>query len=136
MQDNEAESSCEELGRCRGQPGPVSGSLSGLSGGRRDGSLSSQDSRTESASLSQSQPGAFFGKRTSGRAQQDAQHYSEGQAGGSRVGDKRRSSSDSARAKNKRPGVVEPVEYSDRGDSDMDEATYSGSQEQQPAKKA
>ncbi|KAM7053347.1 tyrosine-protein phosphatase non-receptor type 13 isoform 4-T4 [Acridotheres tristis] len=135
VQDNEAESSCEELGRCRGQQGPVSGSLSGLSGGRRDGSLSSQDSRTESASLSQSQPGAFFGKRTSGRAQQDAQHYSEGQAGGSRLGDKRRSSSDSARAKNKRPGVVEPVEYSDRGDSDMDEATYSGSQEQQPAKK-
>lgn len=31
---------------------------------------------------------------------------------------------------------MEPVDYSDRGDSDMDEATYSGSQEQQPAKKA
>lgn len=97
--------------------------------------MSSQDSRTESASLSQSQPG-FLGKRTSGRSQQDAQHYSESQAGASRVIEKRRSSSDGARVKNKRPGVVEPVEYSDRGDSDMDEATYSGSQEQQPAKKA
>lgn len=136
MQDNEAESSSEEPSQCRGQQRAVSGSLSGLSGGRRDGSMSSQDSRTESASLSQSQPAGFFGKRTSGRAQQDAQHYSESQAEGSKVIEKRRSSSDSTRAKNKRPGVVEPVEYSDRGDSDMDEATYSSSQEQQPAKKA
>lgn len=136
VQDHEAESSSEEHSRCRGHQRPVSGSLSGLSGGRRDGSMSSQDSRTESASLSQSQPATFFGKRTSGRAQQDAQHHTESQPGGSRAIEKRRSSSDSTRAKNKRPGVVEPVDYSDRGDSDMDEATYSGSQEQQPAKKA
>ncbi|XP_066042670.1 tyrosine-protein phosphatase non-receptor type 13 isoform X4 [Chamaea fasciata] len=135
VQDHEAESSSEEHSRCCGHQRPASGSLSGLSGGKRDGSMSSQDSRTESASLSQSQPAGFLGKRTSGRAQQDAQHYSESQAGGSNAIEKRRSSSDSARAKNKRPGVVEPVEYSDRGDSDMDEATYSGSQEQQPAKK-
>uniref|UniRef100_A0A8C3RIR5 Protein tyrosine phosphatase non-receptor type 13 n=1 Tax=Cyanoderma ruficeps TaxID=181631 RepID=A0A8C3RIR5_9PASS len=135
VQDHEAESSSEEHSRSRGHQRPVSGSLSGLSGGKRDGSMSSQDSRTESASLSQSQPATFLGKRTSGRAQQDAQHHSESHPGASRVIEKRRSSSDSARAKNKRPGVVEPVEYSDRGDSDMDEATYSGSQEQQPAKK-
>ncbi|XP_031964405.1 tyrosine-protein phosphatase non-receptor type 13 isoform X4 [Corvus moneduloides] len=135
VQDNEAESSSEEHNRSRGHQRPVSGSLSGLSGGKRDGSTSSQDSRTESASLSQSQPAGFFGKRPSGRAQQDAQQYSDSQAGGSKVIEKRRSSSDSTRAKNKRPGVVEPLEYSDRGDSDMDEATYSGSQEQQPAKK-
>lgn len=136
MQDNEAESSSEEPSRCRGHQRPVSGSLSGLSGGKRDGSMSSQDSRTESASLSQSQPAGFFGKRASGRAQQDAQHHSECQPVGSKTIEKRRSSLDSTRAKNKRPGAVEPVEYSDRGDSDMDEATYSGSQEQQPAKKA
>ncbi|XP_048159683.1 tyrosine-protein phosphatase non-receptor type 13 isoform X5 [Corvus hawaiiensis] len=135
VQDNEAESSSEEHNWSRGHQRPVSGSLSGLSGGKRDGSMSSQDSRTESASLSQSQPAGFFGKRPSGRAQQDAQQYSDSQAGGSKVIEKRRSSSDSTRAKNKRPGVVEPLEYSDRGDSDMDEATYSGSQEQQPAKK-
>uniref|UniRef100_A0A8C6JTS3 Tyrosine-protein phosphatase non-receptor type 13 n=1 Tax=Melopsittacus undulatus TaxID=13146 RepID=A0A8C6JTS3_MELUD len=110
-------------------------SLSGFSGGKRDGSVSSQDSRTESASLSQSQTTGFFGKRASGRAQQDPQHYSDSQSGLSKMDEKRRSSSDSTRAKNKRPGVVEPVEYSDRGDSDMDEATYSSSQEQQPAKK-
>uniref|UniRef100_A0A8C3UL65 Tyrosine-protein phosphatase non-receptor type 13 n=1 Tax=Catharus ustulatus TaxID=91951 RepID=A0A8C3UL65_CATUS len=135
VQDNEAESSSEEPSRCRGHQRPVSGSLSGLSGGKRDGSMSSQDSRTESASLSQSQPAGFFGKRASGRAQQDAQHHSECQPVGSKTIEKRRSSLDSTRAKNKRPGAVEPVEYSDRGDSDMDEATYSGSQEQQPAKK-
>uniref|UniRef100_A0A8C3KSC1 Tyrosine-protein phosphatase non-receptor type 13 n=1 Tax=Calidris pygmaea TaxID=425635 RepID=A0A8C3KSC1_9CHAR len=135
VQDNEAESSSEERNRSRGHQRPVSGSLSGLSGGKRDGSMSSQDSRTESASLSQSQTASFFGKRSSGRAQQDAQHYSDSQSGLSKMNEKRRSSSDSTRAKNKRLGVVESVEYSDRGDSDMDEATYSSSQEQQPAKK-
>uniref|UniRef100_A0A803V2Q9 Tyrosine-protein phosphatase non-receptor type 13 n=1 Tax=Ficedula albicollis TaxID=59894 RepID=A0A803V2Q9_FICAL len=135
VQDNEAESSSEEHSRCRGPQRPVSGSLSGLSGGRRDGSMSSQDSRTESASLAQSQPAGFLGKRASGRAQQDAQHHSQGQPGGSAAVGKRRSSLDGTRVKNKRPGLGEPVEYSDRGDSDMDEATYSGSQEQQPAKK-
>lgn len=136
VQDNEADSSSEEHNQSRGHQRPVSGSLSGFSGGKRDGSVSSQDSRTESASLSQSQPAGFFGKRASGRAQQDPQHYSDSQSGLSKLNEKRRSSSDSTRAKNKRPGVVEPVEYSDRGDSDMDEATYSSSQEQQPAKKA
>uniref|UniRef100_A0A8D2NDG3 Tyrosine-protein phosphatase non-receptor type 13 n=1 Tax=Zonotrichia albicollis TaxID=44394 RepID=A0A8D2NDG3_ZONAL len=117
VQDTEAESSSEEHSRCCAHQRPVSGSLSALS--KRDGSVSSQDSRTESASLSQGQPA--LGKRASGRAQQDVQHHSEPQAGPSKALEKRRSSSDSARAKSKRPGVVEPVEYSDRGDSDMDE---------------
>ncbi|XP_051474721.1 tyrosine-protein phosphatase non-receptor type 13 isoform X5 [Apus apus] len=135
VQDHEVESSSEEHNQSHGHQRPISGSLSGLSGGKRDGSVSSQDSRTESASLSQSQPASFFGKRASGRAQQDSQHYSDSQSGLSKLNEKRRSSSDSSRAKNRRPGVVESVEYSDRGDSDMDEATYSSSQEQQPAKK-
>uniref|UniRef100_A0A8B9IMV0 Tyrosine-protein phosphatase non-receptor type 13 n=1 Tax=Anser cygnoides TaxID=8845 RepID=A0A8B9IMV0_ANSCY len=135
VQDNEAESSSEEHNRSHGHQRPVSGSLSGLSGAKRDGSMSSQDSRTESASLSQSQTAGFFGKRASGRAQQDPQNNSDSQTGLSKSNEKRRSSSDSARAKIKRPGVVESVEYSDRGDSDMDEATYSSSQEQQADKK-
>ncbi|XP_042652630.1 tyrosine-protein phosphatase non-receptor type 13 isoform X6 [Tyto alba] len=134
-QDNEAESSSEEHGRSRGHQRLLSGSFSGLSGGKRDGSVSSQDSRTESASLSQGQAASFFGKRASGRAQQDPQLYSDYQSGLSKMNEKRRSSSDSTQAKNKRPGLVESLEYSDRGDSDMDEATYSSSQEQQPAKK-
>ncbi|XP_010147559.1 PREDICTED: tyrosine-protein phosphatase non-receptor type 13, partial [Eurypyga helias] len=132
VQDNEAESSSEEHSRSRGHQRPVSGSLLG---GKRDGSVSSQDSRTESASLSQSQTASFFGNRASGRAQQDPQHHSDSHSGLSKTNEKRRSSSDSTRVKMKRPGVVESVEYSDRGDSDMDEATYSSSQEQQPAKK-
>lgn len=136
MQDNEADSSSEEHNWSRGHQRPLLGSLSGLSGGKRGGSMSSQDSRTESASLSQSQTASFFGKRASGRAQQDSQHYTAAQSGLSKMNEKRRSLSDSIRANNKRPGVVESVEYSDRGDSDMDEATYSSSQEQQPAKKA
>ncbi|XP_074761049.1 tyrosine-protein phosphatase non-receptor type 13 isoform X6 [Athene noctua] len=135
VQDNEAESSSEEYSQSRGHQRPVSGSLSGLSGGKRDGSVSSQDSRTESASLSQSQPASCFGKRASGRAQQDPQHYNDSQSGLFKMNEKRRSSSDSSRTKNKRPGLVESMEYSDRGDSDMDEATYSSSQEQQQAKK-
>ncbi|XP_009866904.1 PREDICTED: tyrosine-protein phosphatase non-receptor type 13-like, partial [Apaloderma vittatum] len=135
VQDNEAESSSEEHNQSRGHQRLLSGSLSGLSGGKRDGSMSSQDSRTESASLSQSQPASFFGQRASGRMQQDPWQYSGSQPGLSKMNEKRRSSSDSTRVKNKRPGVVESVEYSDRGDSDMDEATYSSSQEQQPAKK-
>ncbi|XP_062430305.1 tyrosine-protein phosphatase non-receptor type 13 isoform X2 [Rhea pennata] len=135
VQDNEAESSSEEHNQSRGHQRPISGSLCGLSGGKRDGSMSSQDSRTESASLSQSQTAGFFGKHTSGRAQQDPQHYSDSLSGLSKANEKRRSSSDSTRAKTKRPGAMESVEYSDRGDSDMDEATYSSSQEQQAAKK-
>ncbi|XP_053921801.1 tyrosine-protein phosphatase non-receptor type 13 isoform X2 [Cuculus canorus] len=135
VQDNEAESSSEENNQSCSHQRPVSGTLCGLAGGKRDGSVSSQDSRTESASLSQSQTASFFGKCASGRAQQDPKHYSGSQSGLSKMNEKGRSSSDSTQAKTKRPGVVESMEYSDRGDSDMDEATYSSSQEQQPAKK-
>ncbi|XP_048796912.1 tyrosine-protein phosphatase non-receptor type 13 isoform X6 [Lagopus muta] len=135
VQDNEAESSSEEPSRSRAHQRAIAGSVSALSGGRRDGSVSSQDSRTESASLSQSQTASCFGRRASGRAQQDPQKYSDSQSGVLKTSEKRRSSSDSTRAKMKRSGVVESVEYSDRGDSDMDEATYSSSQEQQVAQK-
>uniref|UniRef100_A0A8C3L0M7 Tyrosine-protein phosphatase non-receptor type 13 n=1 Tax=Chrysolophus pictus TaxID=9089 RepID=A0A8C3L0M7_CHRPC len=135
VQDNEAESSSEEPSRSRAHQRAVTGSVSASSGGRRDGSVSSQDSRTESASLSQSQTASCFGRRASGRAQQDPQKYSDSQSGVLKTSEKRRSSSDSTRAKMKRSGVVESVEYSDRGDSDMDEATYSSSQEQQVAQK-
>ncbi|XP_071609726.1 tyrosine-protein phosphatase non-receptor type 13 [Heliangelus exortis] len=135
MQDNEVESSSEEHDQSRGHQRPVSGSLSGLSGGKRDGSMSSQDSQTESANMSQSQLASSLGKHAIDRAQQEPQHYCDSQFGLSKMNEKRRSSSDSARARNKKPGVVESMEYSDRGDSDMDEATYSSSLEQQPAKK-
>uniref|UniRef100_A0A8D0G9C2 Tyrosine-protein phosphatase non-receptor type 13 n=1 Tax=Sphenodon punctatus TaxID=8508 RepID=A0A8D0G9C2_SPHPU len=135
MQDNEAESSSEEHNRSRGHQRPISGSSSGLSAGKRDGSLSSQDSRTESASLSQSQTNGFFGSHVSDKAQQEPQHSNVSQAALSETNEKKKSSEETNRAKGKRPGIMEIVEYSDRGDSDMDEATYSSSQEQQAAKK-
>ncbi|OXB84107.1 UNVERIFIED_CONTAM: hypothetical protein H355_012225, partial [Colinus virginianus] len=136
VQDNEAESSSEEPSHSRAHQRAIAGSVSALSGGRRDGSVSSQDSRTESASLSQGQTAGCFGRRASGRAQQDLQKYSDSQSGVLKTNEKRRSSSDSTRAKMKRSGVVESMEYSDRGDSDMDEATYSSSQEHQVDQKA
>uniref|UniRef100_A0A8C4VFE5 Tyrosine-protein phosphatase non-receptor type 13 n=1 Tax=Gopherus evgoodei TaxID=1825980 RepID=A0A8C4VFE5_9SAUR len=136
MQDHEAESSSEEHNRSRGHQRAISGSSSGLSMGKRDRSLSSQDSRTESASLSQSQTNGFFGNHISDRAQQGLQHCSDSQSVLSKTNEKKRNSVDDILAKAKRLGVVETVEYSDRGDSDMDEATYSSSQEQQAAKKA
>uniref|UniRef100_A0A8C4VFC0 Tyrosine-protein phosphatase non-receptor type 13 n=1 Tax=Gopherus evgoodei TaxID=1825980 RepID=A0A8C4VFC0_9SAUR len=135
MQDHEAESSSEEHNRSRGHQRAISGSSSGLSMGKRDRSLSSQDSRTESASLSQSQTNGFFGNHISDRAQQGLQHCSDSQSVLSKTNEKKRNSVDDILAKAKRLGVVETVEYSDRGDSDMDEATYSSSQEQQAAKK-
>ncbi|XP_067413224.1 tyrosine-protein phosphatase non-receptor type 13 isoform X2 [Emydura macquarii macquarii] len=135
MQDNEAESSSEEHNRSRGHKRPISGSSSGLSVGKRDRSLSSQDSRTESASLSQSQTNGFFGNHLGDGAQQGLQHCSDSQPALSKTNEKKRNSADGVQAKVRRPGVVETMDYSDRGDSDMDEATYSSSQEQQAAKK-
>uniref|UniRef100_A0A7M4F696 Tyrosine-protein phosphatase non-receptor type 13 n=1 Tax=Crocodylus porosus TaxID=8502 RepID=A0A7M4F696_CROPO len=134
-QDNEAESSSEEHNRSRGHQRPISGISAGLSGGKRDGSLSSQDSRTESASLSQSQMNGFFGNHISDRAQQELQHCHDSQSVHAKTNEKMKISTDSNRANMKKPGNLENVEYSDRGDSDMDEATYSSSQEQQAAKK-
>lgn len=135
-QDNEAESSSEEHNRSQGHQRPISGISAGLSGGKRDGSLSSQDSRTESASLSQSQMNGFFGNHMSDRAQQELQHCHDSQSIHAKTNEKMKISTDSNRANIKKPGNLENVEYSDRGDSDMDEATYSSSQEQQAAKKA
>ncbi|KAJ8787685.1 hypothetical protein J1605_022716 [Eschrichtius robustus] len=59
MQDN-AVTSSEDHCWPRGTQRHISDSSFGLSGGLREGSLSSQDSRTESASLSQSQVNGFF----------------------------------------------------------------------------
>ncbi|XP_061048466.1 tyrosine-protein phosphatase non-receptor type 13 isoform X6 [Eubalaena glacialis] len=59
MQDSAVNSS-EDHCWPRGTPRHISDSSFGLSGGLREGSLSSQDSRTESASLSQSQVNGFF----------------------------------------------------------------------------
>ncbi|XP_059778666.1 tyrosine-protein phosphatase non-receptor type 13 isoform X9 [Balaenoptera ricei] len=65
MQDSAVNSS-EDHCWPRGTPRHISDSSFGLSGGLREGSLSSQDSRTESASLSQSQGGVNTSVRHGG----------------------------------------------------------------------
>uniref|UniRef100_A0A670KCG9 Tyrosine-protein phosphatase non-receptor type 13 n=1 Tax=Podarcis muralis TaxID=64176 RepID=A0A670KCG9_PODMU len=127
--DHEAESSSEEHNRPLSQQRPTSGSLSGLGSGKRDGSLSSQDSRTESASLSQSQTNGGFGNHIGDKPQPEYQNCIDSQLALSKFSERTGASSEANTAKAKKSGTAETVEYSDRGDSDMDEATYSSSQE-------
>ncbi|XP_036194674.1 tyrosine-protein phosphatase non-receptor type 13 isoform X6 [Myotis myotis] len=119
----------------RGTLRHISESSFGLSGGLREGSLSSQDSRTESASLSQSQVNGFFASHVGDRTWQESQHGSPSPSVISRATQKKRTSTDSNQSKAKKPGISDATDYSDRGDSDMDEATYSGSQDHQTPKK-
>ncbi|XP_005874158.1 PREDICTED: tyrosine-protein phosphatase non-receptor type 13 isoform X10 [Myotis brandtii] len=119
----------------RGTLRHISESSFGPSGGLREGSLSSQDSRTESASLSQSQVNGFFASHVGDRTWQESQHGSPSPSVISRATQKKRTSTDSNQSKAKNPGISDATDYSDRGDSDMDEATYSGSQDHQTPKK-
>nr|XP_060635261.1 tyrosine-protein phosphatase non-receptor type 13 isoform X5 [Anolis sagrei ordinatus] len=132
--DNEAESSSEEHNRLLGHQKPTSGNLSGLCSSKWDGSLSSQDSRTESASLSQSQTnGGLLGNHISVRAQQEFQHCNNSQLSLLKCKERNGSSLEVNLIKPQKSGIQETPEYSDRGDSDMDEATYSGGHEQAAA---
>uniref|UniRef100_A0A8D0WMU9 Tyrosine-protein phosphatase non-receptor type 13 n=1 Tax=Sus scrofa TaxID=9823 RepID=A0A8D0WMU9_PIG len=119
----------------RGTPRHISESSLGLSGGLREGSLSSQDSRTESASLSQSQVNGFFASHVGDRSWQESQHGSPSPSVISKATEKRWTSTDSNRSKAKKTGVSDTTDYSDQGDSDMDEATYSSSRDHQTPKK-
>ncbi|XP_036877040.2 tyrosine-protein phosphatase non-receptor type 13 isoform X8 [Manis javanica] len=118
----------------RATPKHISESSLGLPEGLREGSLSSQDSRTESASLSQSQVNGFFASRVVGQTWQESQHGSPSPSVICKATEKKRISSDSNRSKTKTPGISDAVYYSDHGDSDMDEATYSSSQDHQTPK--
>uniref|UniRef100_A0A670K8L7 Tyrosine-protein phosphatase non-receptor type 13 n=1 Tax=Podarcis muralis TaxID=64176 RepID=A0A670K8L7_PODMU len=120
--DHEAESSSEEHNRPLSQQRPTSGSLSGLGSGKRDGSLSSQDSRTESASLSQSQTNGGFGNHIGDKPQPEYQNCIDSQLALSKFSERTGASSEANTAKAKKSGTAETVEYSDRGDSDMDES--------------
>ncbi|XP_027979989.1 tyrosine-protein phosphatase non-receptor type 13 isoform X4 [Eumetopias jubatus] len=134
MQDSAIDSS-EDHCWPHGTPRLISESSFGLSGGLREGSLSSQDSRTESASLSQSQVNGFFASPLSDRTWQESQHGSPSPSVISKTTGKKRTSTDSNRSKTKKTGSSDATDYSDRGDSDMDEATYSSSQDHQTPKK-
>ncbi|KAF4013128.1 hypothetical protein G4228_004534 [Cervus hanglu yarkandensis] len=135
LQDNTADSS-EDHCWPRGTPRRISESSFGLSGGLREGSLSSQDSRTESASLSQSQVNGFFASHAGDRSWQDSQRGSPSPSVISKATEKKWTSTDSNRSKAKNTGISDAPDYSDRGDSDMDEATYSSSQDHHIPKKA
>ncbi|XP_069868450.1 tyrosine-protein phosphatase non-receptor type 13 isoform X5 [Dipodomys merriami] len=128
MQDNTMDSSHDHHWP-RGTLRNITESAFGLPGGLREGSLSSQDSRTESASLSQSQVNGFFTSHLSDQAWQESQHGSPSPSVISKATEKKRTSSDSNRSKAKKPGICDATDNSDRGDSDMDEATYSSKQE-------
>ncbi|KAG8454361.1 hypothetical protein GDO86_000837 [Hymenochirus boettgeri] len=112
----------------------ILGASSRMSVGRREGSLSSQDSRTESASLSNSQinsPSNFAKEQQSSKYSHTAKYAL---MDSSRGGERKKTQGDGNKAKGKRNGVVGSID-SDRGDSDMDEETYSSSQEQHTIKK-
>ncbi|XP_072666170.1 tyrosine-protein phosphatase non-receptor type 13 isoform X11 [Canis lupus baileyi] len=135
MQGNAIDSSSEDHRWPHGIPRHISESSFGLSGGLQEGSLSSQDSRTESASLSQSQVNGFFASPVGDRTWQESQHGSPSPSVISKTIEKKRNSTDSNRSKTKKTGISDATDYSDRGDSDMDEATYSSSQDHQTSKK-
>ncbi|XP_024430613.2 tyrosine-protein phosphatase non-receptor type 13 isoform X11 [Desmodus rotundus] len=134
MQDSAIDSS-EDHRWPRGTLRHISDSSFGLSGGLREGSLSSQDSRTESASLSQSQVNGFFASHVGDLTWQESQHGSPSPSVVSKAPEKKRNSTDSNQSKAKKTGISDATDYSDRGDSDMDEATYSSSQDHQTPKK-
>ncbi|KAM6221994.1 tyrosine-protein phosphatase non-receptor type 13 [Rhynchocyon petersi] len=113
----------------------ISDSSSGLPEGLREGSLSSQDSRTESASLSQSQVNGFFASHGGDRTWKESQHGSPSPSVISKASEKKRMSIASNQSKAKKAGISDATDYSDRGDSDMDEATYSSSQDHQTSQK-
>lgn len=104
----------------------------GLSGGLREGSLSSQDSRTESASLSQSQVNGFFASHLGDRGWQEPQHSSPSPSVTTKVNEK--TFSDSNRSKAKRRGISDLIEHLDCADSDKDDSTYTSSQDHQTSK--
>uniref|UniRef100_A0A8C9ABA1 Tyrosine-protein phosphatase non-receptor type 13 n=1 Tax=Prolemur simus TaxID=1328070 RepID=A0A8C9ABA1_PROSS len=135
MQDGAIDSSLEDHHWPRGTLRHISESSFGLSGGLREGSLSSQDSRTESASLSQSQVNGFFASHVGDQTWQESQRVSSSPSVISKGTEKKRISTDSNRSKAKKPGIADATDFSDRGDSDMDEATYSSSQDHQTPKK-
>ncbi|XP_077925033.1 tyrosine-protein phosphatase non-receptor type 13 isoform X7 [Halichoerus grypus] len=134
MQDSAIDSSVDHCWP-HGTTRHISESSFGLSGGLREGSLSSQDSRTESASLSQSQVNGFFASPVGDRTWQESQHGSPSPSVISKTTEKKRTSADSNRSKTKKTGISDATDYSDRGDSDMDEATYSSSQDHHTPKK-
>ncbi|XP_067846546.1 tyrosine-protein phosphatase non-receptor type 13 isoform X2 [Heptranchias perlo] len=133
--DYEEVSSSEEHNRSRGhqKTHPIGASVPPE--GKRRGSTSSQDSRTESAGLSQSQVNDFHRNQTASRTPQ-CTNYEEVSALMAPRQDTIQTVLDSTGHLSViNAETPKETDCSDRGDSDMDEATYSSSQEQQSPKK-
>ncbi|XP_058847124.1 tyrosine-protein phosphatase non-receptor type 13-like isoform X2 [Acipenser ruthenus] len=125
-QEHEEESSSEEHTRLQGHQRATSGASSAVSLSRRKGSVSSQDSRTESASLSQSHSNGFNRNQVAdGSMPPPPPYHSERTVPAEML-----LPSGSKSRKVRSPESSKDLDYSDRGDSDMDEDTYSSSQEQ------
>ncbi|XP_066430473.1 tyrosine-protein phosphatase non-receptor type 13 isoform X2 [Eleutherodactylus coqui] len=134
--DNEAESSSDEHKKFPVNARLLSGgSSSGISAGKREGSLSSQDSRTESASLSNSHIGGLLRNLSKDQTTLQSTSVKNSPSVSDKSNDKKKTLLDNPKGKGKSPGLTDSTDYSDRGDSDMDEATYSNSQEQHTIKK-
>ncbi|XP_068089583.1 tyrosine-protein phosphatase non-receptor type 13 isoform X2 [Hyperolius riggenbachi] len=134
-QDNEAESSSEEHRKLQGHGRLLSGSSSGVSAGKREGSLSSQDSRTESASLSNSHINGLMRNLSKEQTIPLSQSAKSSPLVNMKSNDRKKVQAENRKGRGKRLGLSDSTDYSDRGDSDMDEATSSNSQEPRMAKK-
>ncbi|XP_043935753.1 tyrosine-protein phosphatase non-receptor type 13 isoform X1 [Protopterus annectens] len=127
------ESSSEETFRSLSHQKLLSVGSSVVSLSRRQGSLSSQDSRTESAGLSHYHS-SVYSRHLRDDMAGESKHKHIASFENSRSGEKPRASTESKKGKTKSP-VMQREDHSDRGDSDMDEETYSSSQEQHILKK-
>ncbi|XP_050949420.1 tyrosine-protein phosphatase non-receptor type 13 isoform X1 [Labeo rohita] len=127
-QEVDVDSSSEDH-TCSPSPPPAVSSKTSPPQSIRQGSISSQDSRTESAGLLQTNLNGFHRNiPTEAPAQSlPADSKPSVEATPPALPPKTR--------KSKAPDVPKELEYSDRGDSDMDEDTYSSSQEKQKTKK-
>ncbi|XP_040182579.1 tyrosine-protein phosphatase non-receptor type 13 isoform X4 [Rana temporaria] len=135
-QDIEAESSSEERRKVRGHVRLLSGSSSGVSAEKREGSLSSQDSRTESASLSNSHINGLIRNLAKEQTTPLSQSARSSPLVSAKCSDRKKTQGDNnRRGRGKRSGLTDSTDYSDRGDSDMDEATSSNSHEPRTARK-
>ncbi|KAL0163192.1 hypothetical protein M9458_042588, partial [Cirrhinus mrigala] len=127
-QEVDVDSSSEDHTRSPSPPPAVSSKTSPPQS-IRQGSISSQDSRTESAGLLQTNLNGFHHNLPTEAPAQSLPTDSKPsvEVTPPALPPKTR--------KSKVPDVPKELEYSDRGDSDMDEDTYSSSQEKQKTKK-
>ncbi|XP_066566845.1 tyrosine-protein phosphatase non-receptor type 13 isoform X2 [Amia ocellicauda] len=128
-EEGEDNSSSEELSGAPSPPRPAS--QSAVSVGRLKESMSSQDSRTESANLSQTRMNGFSRYQIPDGTTDPPPYHSEM----AMAPDTSAPALPPKTWKGRIPETTNDPDDSDRGDSDMDEDTYSSSREKQNLKK-